>query len=143
MSRASVIVNKLLEADEFDARAFLLEPPLDNDRRIRTSYSRITPESAEEGENSDSGWLDEEGESMEVDPEWDEEGTTPAQKAADWLKQNYAAHASSSHFNSRVWYSTGYETIGYTGEEEERSFHLSGFTPEEEQEIFDKVIRKI
>lgn len=142
-SRATAIVNKLLEADEeaFDAREYLLAS---TGRRIRISYVTITPESAEAGDVADRGWIDEEGEDMDPDKFDIEDGVSAAQKAAKFLNDKGAYHPSSSPFHTGVWYSDSPEVIDYaTGEEEERSYHLSGFTPEEEQKIFNEVALKI
>jgi len=144
MSRATAIVNKLLEADEFNAREWFLTPPTATGRRIRISYSTYTEESIEAGDAADHGWIDEEG--VEMDPdEWDlEEGTTAAQKAAKFINDAGAYHASSSHFHPGIWYTDDPQVTDYgTGETEERSYHLSGFTPEEEQFIFNEVAMKI
>lgn len=51
-----------------------------------------------------------------------------------------ANQPSSSHFHRGTSYSTGSNTTDYgTGESEERSFHLKGFTSSQEREIFRRV----
>jgi len=143
MSRATAIVDKLLEADEdFDPREYLLNPPAATGRRIRISYSTYTEDSIAAGDAEDHGWENEEG--VEMDPDkWDiEDGKTAAQKATEFLNEKGAIHPSSSHFHPGIWYHDsnndwrGNELIEY-------SYHLSGFTPEEEQEIFNEVAMKI
>lgn len=141
MSRAAAIVDKLLE-DEFDARQWFLTPPAGTGRRIRISYSIVTPESAEMGDAAEHGWVNEEGEEMDPDEYDFAEGITAAQKATKFLNDSGAIHPSSSHFHPGVWYSAQGE-MDTDGNTEERSFHLHGFTPEEEQEIFNEVALKI
>lgn len=118
------------------------EPP-----RIRISYSRVVwvdPEDPD-GYEDEHGWIDEEGVEFEPDEYDIEEGMTPSEsiveQAAKFLKGEYATNPSSAPgFHPGIWYSTEYEVIDYgTGEEEERSFHLEGFTPEEEKAIWQEV----
>lgn len=115
-----------------------------SDRRIKTTYikttyTKISP--PEEGEDSDpdveSGWEDEEGSSMEPD-EYDlEEGLTAVDKAAAFLKDAGASESSASFFHPGIWYSTECAVEDYgTGESIERSFHLHGFTPDEELGVY-------
>jgi len=144
MSRATAIVDKLLEADDFDAREYFLSTPSMPGHRISVSYHTVTPESAELGDYADHGWIDQEGEDMDVDPQWDDEGITPATKAVKFLNDRGAAVASSSHFHTGIWYSSYPQVVDYAaGEEETRNYHLSGFTPEEERFIFNEVAMKI
>jgi|CXWL01.1.fsa_nt_gi hypothetical protein len=58
--------------------------------------------------------------------------------AIKFLRNKYAVEASSSQFHPGIWYSTSWETVNYkTGEDKQNSFHLYGFTPEEEKAIYD------
>ncbi len=108
--------------------------------RILESFSRTDPESVEAGDFSETGWIDEEGYEIEPDPEYDE---TIVSLAVEHLRDKGAFDASSSRFHLGIWYSTGWEVVDYgTGEEEERSYHLKGFTPEEEQKIYDELQRE-
>jgi hypothetical protein len=110
-------------------------------KTIDVYYARMTPESAEEGDYSETGEL----ESLTIEPdEYDQEnGITAADLVVKLLKDEGAVHPSNSHFNRGTWYMTESQTISYrTGEEEERSFHLKGFTEKEEREIFDAVTRR-
>jgi len=113
------------------------------DKRITTSYQTVTPESAEQGDFADQGWENEEGESMLADQYDTEEGITAVDKAVKFLKDNGGNEPSSSQFNTGVWYSTpdpDHNNNYFTkGEEKYYSFHLKGFTPEEEKAIFDKM----
>ncbi len=107
--------------------------------RITISFSRTTPESAEQGDFSETGWIDEEGVEMVVDEFDKEEGITVTDKAATYLYEHGCYHTSSSAFHPGVWYSTGSSNVDMrTGEEEERDFHLIGFTDEREREVWDK-----
>lgn len=113
------------------------------DPRITITYETITPESAEQGDAEDRGWIDEEGESMLAD-EFDlEEGLTVVDKAVAFLKKNYATEPSSSHFDDGVWYTAyDYDHDYETGATENRSYHLNGFTTEEAEEIFNRMTGK-
>lgn len=108
-------------------------------RRITTTFSRTTPESAAEGDFSETGWIDQEGVDMNPDDFDREEGVTVADKAAAYLFNEGAYTTSSSQFHPGMWYSTEWSTTNYqTGEEEERNFHLVGFSEEEERAVWDK-----
>lgn len=111
---------------------------------IKITYSRTTPESVEFGNFSDTGWVDEEGVEIELDEYDIEGGTTLAQKAANLLKREGALYPSSSpSFHKGVWYSTEWSTVSFrTGEEEEKSFHLWGFTEDQEQQVFNLVMAR-
>lgn len=106
---------------------------------ITTSYSKITPD--EEYINikdEENGWVDEEGESMLPDEYDIEEGVTVIDNAYKFLKKNYAIEASSSGvWSSGVWYYTDADTDFLTGSETTYSFHLNGFTEQEEEAIFN------
>lgn len=109
-------------------------------RSIRVTYSRITPESAEDGDFSETGWIDEEGSSMEPDKYDRREGLSAVDKAVKFLKYDGATEASSSYFHPGVWYSTGFDVSDYrSGESEERSYHLDGFTAAEQKEIWERL----
>jgi DNA-binding transcriptional regulator GbsR (MarR family) len=110
------------------------------DKLIKTTFQTVTPESAEAGDYAEQGWEDEEGESMMPDEYDIEEGVTAVEKAVQFMKNKGASEPSSSRFHTDVWYSTVYPDRNYkTGEEKYFSFHLKGFTPEEEEEIFNKM----
>jgi hypothetical protein len=96
---------------------------------IKTSYMRTTEESAMEGDWSDTGWIDEEGEEFEN-----------VEDAIDWLESEGAIHPSSSAFSEGIWYDSDPEMIDYeTGEDERRSFHIKGASIGEQKEIFKKI----
>lgn len=109
-------------------------------RLIKVTFTTITP--GEEGEDygEEHGWIDEVGSEIELDDYDREEGVTIADKAAKFLEDEGASEASSSHFHRGIWYSTSDDDVNYrTGEHTQRSYHLYGFTPAEEQEIFKLV----
>ena len=144
IEEAAQLVAALLETspDEVDPVRYLkdLAGP---DKRIRITYSRTTPESAEQGDFSETGWINQEGEDMTPDLYDIEEGKTAVDKAVEFLKNEGVIEPSSSDFHPGNWYSTEWQNVDMrTGEDEERSYHLVGFTPEEEKEIYDRVIRK-
>lgn len=113
------------------------------DKKIRTTFQTVTPESAENGDFSEQGWEDQEGVSM-VPDEYDvEDGITAVNKAVDFLFDKGGTEPSSSQFSPNTWYSTPDADHDYsTGEDTYYSFHLVGFTPEEEKEIFDTIHNK-
>ena len=117
-------------------------------RTIATSYSTTTPESAEHGDFADRGWVDEDGDSVEVTADDIEEqhetgSRTPVtdavvEKAARWLHDSGATEASSTSYHPGVWYSSSSEVSDYsTGEERQEDFFLRNFTTEEERRVFN------
>jgi len=106
-----------------------------NDKKITTTYQTTTPESLEDGDYAESGWRDEEGESMLPD-EYDDEDITVIDKAVEFLKNHYAYEPSSSDFHTDIWYSASPDENYVTGENTYYSYHLEGFTEEEEYEIW-------
>lgn len=104
-----------------------------------TTY--VPPEEDEEPEEPEA---ESEGNHPIVLDEHDRElGVTAADVAVDFIRDGGGHEPSSTSFHPGIWYSTGYETTDYsTGEEEERTFHLSGFTEDEEREIFGEIMRR-
>lgn len=129
--------NESLEDEISDLKAYAMAhglPP-----RVTITYSRTTPESVEQGDFSESGWEDEEGVVMALDEYDEEEGLTVADITAKYLKDEGCYDTSSSVFHPGMWYTTEWSTIDYaTGEQEERNFHLVGFTEEQEKAVWDK-----
>lgn len=74
--------------------------------RILVSFTTYTPESIEEGDSADSGWVDEDGVDMTPDEYDRSSGITAVDKAVKLLKYDGAGQPSSSHFHRGVWYST-------------------------------------
>jgi len=109
-----------------------------NDKYITTSYRKITPDDDfNEIIKDENGWFDEDGESMLPDEYDIEDDITVIDNAYNFLKKNYATEASSTHFNKGVWYSANSETDFITSQETTYSFHLNGFTEQEEETIFN------
>jgi len=103
---------------------------------IKVAYAIITPESAAAGDYAESGWEDEVGEQIWVDSdEDDDEFDTVPMQALKYLEGEGAGEPSSSSYHPGVWY-TARHTDPKTGYEKERTFHLHGFTPKDEEEIF-------
>jgi hypothetical protein len=122
----------------------LLPYDLERNPRIKTTYSIITPESAEIGDTAERGWIDEEGESM-LPADEDE---TVIDRAVAFLLSEGITESSSSGSYGRwpgpgIWYSTQFEMDYSTGNEEERSFHLYEFTDDEEKAIYFALKSKI
>jgi hypothetical protein len=122
-------------------------------RNISTAYTTITPESAAESDFAERGWVDEDGDDIEVDSDDIAEAhenddanpviTAVVNKAIRWLKDHGAYETSSSSFDPGVWYSTPYEVSDYsTGEERQEDFFLRNFTKVEEERIFDEFTKK-
>ncbi len=111
--------------------------------RIRISFSRTTPESVEQGDYSETGWVDEEGVSMAPDEiDW-AEGKSAVDLAVEFLRKEGVTEHSSSHFDPGGWYSTDWQHINlHTNDEEQRSYHLVNFSQEQMLEIYDK-LRKL
>jgi hypothetical protein len=95
---------------------------------ILTTYDIVTPESAEEGDTADCGWIDDEGVKHSV------------QSAIAMLKH---CEPSATHFWRGTWYTVyDYHTDYATGAVESRSYHLKGFSEVEERAIFVGVTRR-
>ncbi len=100
-------------------------------RKILTTYHTVTPESAEVGDFAETGWIDDEG--VEIQ--------SPA-VAIQFLRTHFAFEPSSSHFHPGIWYSDSGTTDDTTGEDETRSYHLTGFTERAEKMVFDAITDK-
>ena len=106
------------------------------EKRICTTYSIVTPESAEEGDFAESGWENEGGEVIELDELDAEGGMTISDTAAQWLWDNGACWTSCSAWSPGLWYIASPTPDYATGEEKELCFHLKGFTTKEEIAIY-------
>jgi hypothetical protein len=139
---------EFIEIDEPEEEGVLEEGDSDKVPTIRTSFTTITW--GDSGDSDDyeeeHGWIDEEGVEFEPDENDIEDGMTESEsivaQAIKFLEDEGAAHASSSHFHPGVWYTTESEQDFRTGENEERSFHLDGFSNEEQAEIFKAITRR-
>lgn len=114
-------------------------------RLIRISYEVITPESAEIGEVSERGWIDEEGVVIEPD-----DGDIEDAGSVLWAvvnaavgvighRQQPSSYPCSPGF---TWYTESDGDEDYaTDAVTYKSWHLSGFTPEEEHAIYNEVTK--
>lgn len=141
MSEATQIVDFLLESDDIDPKRFVQVNNLYPIPKIRTTFSKITLGDGEDADyDEEHGFEDEEGQDVEVDEFDREDGLDVADVAAKWLLDKGANYeASSSHFHPGIWYSAQPEGDFATASETTYSFHLEGFTPEEEEKIFYKL----
>jgi hypothetical protein len=101
---------------------------------ICITFEIVTPESAEQGDVAERGWIDEEGDEFE-----DDETETAADLAAKYLIEQGACEPSSSWAHDGVWYSDEGTPDYATGAVETRSYHLKGFTLTEQLHIYDRV----
>ena len=130
-----------LETLRANARAARIGAPSDG-HRIRIAFEIYTPESIAAGEAEERGWEDERGVSVEPD-RWDvEEGKSVVDLAVKLLRDEGVSEASSSTFQAGVWYWT--ETIQNRahferGINERHSFHLAGFTEDEERAVWTAI----
>lgn len=108
---------------------------------IRTSFSYWTETDTEFGEPSETGWMDEQGVSMLPDEFDVSDGLTMVDLAVNFLTGKYIESASCSEFIAGVWY-ISHETDIRTGDITEYCFHLSGFTQEQEKQIYETLREK-
>jgi hypothetical protein len=94
---------------------------------IRTTFEICTPEDAEFGECSERGWIDEEGESMDLDPDFDDMGDdTVHKKTVTFLRDKGACHPNNSDV-ADSWSDNG----GQDSNWETRSYFLVGYSDKE------------
>ena len=142
MNDAEQIVAALLEnEDPVDPKDFIDQRGIQVTPKITTSYSKVRWHDDADGDpdayDEEHGFEDEEGEEIEVDEFDREDGMDVAEKAARWLRDKGYLEPSSSHFHPGIWYSAYSEGYDRDGWNVTRSFHLSGFSPEEEEKIFN------
>lgn len=144
MTVAEQIVKALLENEgPVDPKDFIDQRDIHVNPKIVTSFSKVRWHDDADGDpdayDEEHGWEDQEGEEFAVDEFDQEEGKTVADVAADWLESKDYLEPSSSHFHPGVWYSTTSENYDSGGWNVTRNFHLQGFSPEEEAEIFRRI----
>ena len=125
-----------LEVEEESHVSSLWEvKPEVSDHRIAITYAKITPESAEEGDAEELGWEDEEG----VDVNGVEE-MTAVDRAFHFLEWQGVTEASTwPTWSPGTWYSRTTDPDFEDGSSIEYSYHLKGFTPEEEKELYGRL----
>jgi len=130
-----------------------------NERRIKTTYQVVTLESAKEGDYADQGWEDEIGvfvdpiadmsdfigsECITADgcavPESELEFKATVYLACKFLRDAGPLEPSNSpQWSEGTWY-TGPHDVDYSGGSETTySYHMSGFSEEEEKAIYDSL----
>ena len=115
-------------------------------RRIKVTYDVVTPESAQEGDYAETGWIDEEG--VEIIPdEFDIEEHGSESEAAVALAVKFIGKGVEASDYPRccpghTWYTdiegdTEYSTMAVT----RQSYHLEGFDDSEQIAIYRKLVR--
>ena len=113
-------------------------------RRIRITYQTVTPESAEIGDFADTGWIDEEGICIEPDDyDVDEHGSESAAAVALAVKTIGRGCEASDYPRccpGHTWYTETEGRRDYSDNSETtQSYHLDGFSEEEELAIFAEI----
>ena len=124
-----------------DVRAFIMQKDNDYPPRIVVAYETLDGD----GEQIDAGIEGpEEGSTVLPDGADLIEGETIVSLAVRILKGSCADTPSSSFFHPGIWYETDYAANFRTGEISltRRSYHLKGFLPEQEQEIYNAMTAK-
>lgn len=112
--------------------------------RIRIAYDIVTPESSQYGDVDSRGWIDEIGEACEPDAYDIAEGLTRVDLAVELLTNRGSLEPSASQYHSGIWYSEyganqGTRDYYEKGEEETRTYHLTGFSEREQSAIYERV----
>lgn len=113
-------------------------------RTVTVKWYERTYEPYEEGEEDYDceGHTSDEGsrtfDFSDLDPDWDNDATF-ARVVAKYLEDAGVYETSSSPFSPGSWYSTEMEMDMHTGENSERSYHLSGLSTIEEYAVFTMV----
>ena len=107
------------------------------EHKITSTFDVIDPDQTAGGDYAESGWENQEGDSVEPDNLDVEDGLTAVDKAVEYLQDKGATEPSSTFFHPNLWYSTADGEVDYgTGEETHHSYFLNGFTPDEELQVF-------
>lgn len=116
----------------------------DPEKYILVTYAVVTLDSAEEGDFAECGWEDTDG--YGCDPDDIDTDFTAVDNAVDYLQGEGVAEASSYPYSAGCWYiGQVIEDRAYFehGEEKRLSYHLEGFTEEEEREIYRRVTGRV
>jgi len=92
--------------------------------KVIKTYSVVTPESAENGDYSETGFMD----GYHKTDERPEPEELSFRELVDELRR-YAFASSSKPYGEHTWVSTELSTDYYTGEEEEESLHFAEGNP--------------
>ena len=116
-------------------------------RRIKISYDVVTPESAKIGDFADSGWEDEEGVCIDPDElDVEEAGSELAavvKSAVKIIGNGVEASDYPNCYPGCTWYTEIDAEMDYSdGSEKRLSYHLEGFSEEEELAIYAELTGK-
>ena len=136
----------------FEKRCTRFQEEIETEKYVLKTYEIISYEDAEVGEAGERGYADESGNHFETYPEdiagddlpritfeideYDiEDGITIADKVGKFLEREGVTESSSSPWSPGSWFSTEGIEDYRTGDRTIYSYHLYGFTPEEEEQI--------
>lgn len=136
----------------FEKRCTRFQEEVETEKYVLKTYEIISEEDAEVGEAGERGYADESGNHFETYPEdiagddlpritfeideYDiEDGITIADKVGKFLEREGVTESSSSPWSPGSWFSTEGIEDYRTGDRTIYSYHLYGFTPEEEEQI--------
>ncbi len=117
------------------------------ERRIRISYDVVTPESAEIGDFAENGWEDEEGvliapDDCDVEEHGDELSAVVA-LAVDTIGNGVEASDYPRCCPGHTWYTEIDGEEDYSdGSVKRLSYHLDGFSEDEEEAIYAALVGK-
>jgi hypothetical protein len=117
-------------------------------RRIRISYDVVTPESAEIGDFADNGWEDEEGVCVDPDELDVEEHGSELAAVVDLAVKAIGNGVEASDYPTccpgHTWYTEiDGETDYEDGSEKRLSYHLDGFSEDEELAIYAELTGRV
>jgi hypothetical protein len=115
------------------------------ERRIRITFQTVSEESAENGDFEETGWINEEGETVEPDDyDVDEHGSESAAVVALAVKiigRGCEASDYPTCHPGHTWYTDCDGDTDYSdGSVTTQSYHLDGFSEEEELAIYAEII---
>lgn len=105
---------------------------------IVSYYETYTPEDVEVGDAGERGDLDDV--TIELDEYDIEEGLTVVDLAVKYLKECGAYEPSSMPFSVGTWYSTEASEDYRTGNNTIESYHLKGFSPDQQKQIYKLIV---
>ncbi len=114
-------------------------------RRIRITYQTVTPESAENGDYADSGWIDEDGVCIDPDDcdveDYGSESYAAIALAVKTIGNGVEASDYPRCYPGHTWYTQIDADKDYSdGSETTRSYHLDGFSVSEEIGIYAALV---
>lgn len=113
----------------------------DCERRIKISYDVVTPESAEIGDFAENGWENEEGVCIDPDEFDVEEHGSELDAVVALAVKTIGNGVEASDYPrccpGHTWYTDIDADVDYSdGSETRRSYHLDGFSEEEERAVY-------